>query len=208
MEFGGENAGKYENRLAEVPLNLSPDGSVSEWNVNLTGVERYYGRRQEKVSKRLTEEDYSTDFTLDTGSPNMYVPTVLYESIVDGLNATEIINGAPYVPCSLRSMRAGYLTFEFAMRKRGEIAKIRVPYSEIIYPPGFPVTVPLVGDRNGEELCYFGIVPTDGPVRLLGATFLRSAYVVFEADKKELRLAQSKPDDCGNIMELSGGYCD
>lgn len=203
VQFDGENAEKYKGRLAKVPLDLGPDGLVRGWNVNITGVIRVLnGGNQDEAGKRLTEENYSTDFTLDTGSPNMYVPNALYEGIVEGLNATEIVNGAPYVPCSLRSAMTGHLDFEFATRTRGEIAKIRVPYSEIIYPAGFPVTVPPVEDRNGEKMCYFGIVPNDGPVRLLGTTFLRSAYIVFDADEKELRLAQSNWDDCSDIAEL------
>jgi hypothetical protein len=115
---------------------------------------------------------------------------------VDGLGATAIINGAPYVPCTLRSSLRDYLEFEFPMREKvegcGSVVSIRVAYTEIIYPFGYPVTVPLVRDENGAEMCYFGIVPTDGFVRLLGATFVRSAYLVFDADKMEIRAAQAK----------------
>lgn len=132
----------------------------------------------------------------------MYVPTALYKEIVKDLNATGIINGAPYVPCSLRGAETGFLDFEFAARTTRALAKIRVSYSEIFYPPGLPVTVPPVEDRNGERMCYFGVVPNDGPVRLLGATFLRSAYVVFDLDQKELRLAQSKLKDAEDVGEL------
>jgi hypothetical protein len=202
IQFGGENAAKYGGRLADVSLNLGTDGTVREWNVNLTGVTRVRGGSQDREHNRLTESDYSVDFTLDTGSPNMYVPTALYEGIVEGLNPTEIINGAPYVPCSLLFAMTEHLVFEFATPKRGIIATVTVPYNDIVYPPGLPVTVPPVEDRNGEKMCYFGIVPNNGPVRLLGATFLRSAYVVFDLDGKRLRLAQSKWDDCREVAEL------
>lgn len=202
VQFGGERTERYEGRLASVPLNLGPEGEVSEWNVNLTGVVRFRRGSQDGDGKRLTEVNYNVKFTLDTGSPNMYMPTTLYKGIVEGLNATEIVNGAPYVPCSLRSATTGSLDFEFATRGSGDMAKISVPYSEIIYPQGLPVTVPPIKDRFGEDLCYFGIVPNDGPVRLLGATFLRSAYVVFDVDNRELRLAQSRWSHCSETTEI------
>jgi hypothetical protein len=64
--------------------------------------------------------------------------------------------------------------------------------AEIVYPPGYPVTVPAVPDRDGEKLCYFGIVPTDGPIRLLGATFIRSAYLVFDEEKMVVSMAPAR----------------
>lgn len=193
VNFGGEDRSKYQGRLVGIPLNLdSETKNPVGWNVNLTSVVRTRndGKEKEKTI-RLTKRGYSVDFTVDSGSPNMYVPTELYESIVKGLDATEVMNGAPYVPCSLRSAKSGYLDFGFNSGAGHQDAVIRVPYSDIIYPPGLPVTVPPVDDRHGEKLCYFGVVPNDGPVRLLGATFLRSAYVVFDVGEKELRVAQA-----------------
>ncbi|KAJ4354864.1 hypothetical protein N0V95_003474 [Ascochyta clinopodiicola] len=192
VQFGGQDRGKYEGALAKVPLNVDPEtGLSSGWNVNLTGVTRVSGLGTNE-KKRLTPSKYSVDFTIDSGSPNMYVPTSLYKAVVQDLNATTITNGAPYVPCSLRSAATGSLDFTFLTHPSGHEAKIRVPYAEIVYPPGFPVTVPPVDDRNGEKMCYFGVVPSDGPVRLLGASFLRSAYVVFDAEREELRMAQAR----------------
>jgi hypothetical protein len=162
------------------------DGEIRTWSVNITGVTRNVraGGKSKEMKTKLTPANYSVDFTVDSGSPNMYVPTTLYNAIVEGLDATEIINMAPYVPCSLRDPSSGYLEFEFATRSKGSLASIRVRLNEIVYPPGFPVTVPAVPDRDGEKLCYIGLVPTDGQVRLLGADFMRSAYLVFDADEK------------------------
>lgn len=193
VDFGGEDRSKYQGQLIGIPLNLdSGTGDPAGWSIDLTSVVRTNidEKGREKMT-RLTEREYSVDFTVDSGSPNMYVPTELYESIVEGLDATEVINSAPYVPCSLRSAKSGYLDFGFDPGTGHQDAIIRVPYSDIIYSPGLPVTVPPVDDRHGERLCYFGVVPNDGPVRLLGATFLRRAYVVFDAEVKELRMAQA-----------------
>lgn len=193
--FGEKDASKYEGTLKSLPINLR-DGKLSGWNVNVTEVTRV---SEKGGRERLTSSNYSVDYTLDTGSPNMYVPTTLYEVVVKGLSATDIINGAPYVPCSLRDTLADHLEFNFATKAKDKSkqngrqpAKIRVPYSEIIYPFGDPVTLPPVRNADGMEMCYFGMVPSDGPVRLLGASFLRSAYLLFDADNVEVRIAQAK----------------
>jgi hypothetical protein len=193
--FGAEDSSKYTGALQNVPINLR-NGKLSGWNVNVTGVIRV---SENGAKARMTQGNYSTDYTLDTGSPNMYVPTALYEAVVKGLNATDIINGAPYVECGLRETLGEYLEFGFGIedddksgRSGKHQAKIRVPYSEIIYPFGTPVTVPPVRNKDGVEMCYFGMVPGDGPVRLLGASFLRSAYLVFDAEDLVVKMAQAK----------------
>ncbi|KAH7086516.1 aspartic peptidase domain-containing protein [Paraphoma chrysanthemicola] len=188
VQFGGIDRRKYVGELLDVPVLLS-DGLSEGWRVNVTSVVRV---TPDGKKKALTAGNFSLDFTIDTGSPNMYLPTMLYDAIVEGLNATEVQNGAPYVPCSLRTATSGSLEFGFPTTKKAKEVSIRVPISEIVYPPGYPVTVPAVPDRNGEKLCYFGIVPTDGPIRLLGATFIRSAYLVFDAEKQVVSMARTR----------------
>lgn len=197
--FGGVDEKKHTGELKRVPLNLE-GGERLEWSINVSSVSRVrvdgYAGGKETVT-RLTPANYSLDYTFDTGSPNMYVPTTLYEAITADLNVTERINEASYVPCRFRDASSGFLDFGFRTTDSTEKEKdggvtIRVSLGEIIYPYGFPVTWPLVPDRNGEKMCYFGIVPNDGPVRLLGATFIRSAYAVFDGEANEVGLAQSK----------------
>ena len=52
VQFGGENAAKYQGELASVPLNLGSGGSVREWDVNLTGVVRVSGATREQADMR------------------------------------------------------------------------------------------------------------------------------------------------------------
>lgn len=207
VQFGGEERNKYEGELRSVPVNLDKDTGLREsWNVKLTTVERIKAQGDGcEMRDILTVANHSLHFVIDTGSPNMYVPTALYNSIVEGLNATPIINGAPFVACSLRTSLRDYLVFRFQGRADEELVKIRVPYSEIIYPSTYPITIPPVRDADGTEMCYLGIVPTDGFVWLLGATFIRSAYMVFDADKEEIRMAQAVWD-MGTECEIIQQY--
>jgi hypothetical protein len=59
-----------------IPLN----GHLLPWDFNLTSVARIHiNQKGQETKTSLTSEDYSMDFTLDTGIPNMYLPTPLYE---------------------------------------------------------------------------------------------------------------------------------
>ncbi|KAF1969937.1 acid protease [Bimuria novae-zelandiae CBS 107.79] len=171
--FGGIDESKAEGELKSAPLTFT------EWSVNLTSLEP------------VISGTYNT--ILDTGSPNMYVPQALYDTIAEPLNVTlRTYRNTPYVPCSLRSS-ADSLHFEFAGKDRAERPEVRVPYSEIIYPFGMPANLGEVRSENGTELCYLGILSNGGaPIFLLGNTFIRSAYVVYDADALELRIAQSR----------------
>lgn len=61
---------------------------------------------------------------------------------------------------------------------------------------------------KGVQVCQFGILPAgeDGPI-LLGDTFLRSAYVVYDLDNKQIALAQTKFNATAspNILEIQSG---
>lgn len=70
--------------------------------------------------------------------------------------------------------------------------QIRVPYSEIVYPFGMPANLGEVRGEDGSELCYLGVLSNNGSgLFLLGNSFIRSAYVVFDAGGLEMRLGQA-----------------
>ena len=61
---------------------------------------------------------------------------------------------------------------------------------------------------NGNLACLFGIFPTNNGAKVLGDTFLRSAYVVYDMNNNEVSLAQSNFDakpEGSNVMEIGTG---
>lgn len=90
MKLGGKDRSKYQGRLVGIPLNLDTrTEDPAGWNVNLTSVVRTsVDEKGKEKTTRLTKPEYSVDLTVDSGSPNMYVPTKLYANIVEGLDAT------------------------------------------------------------------------------------------------------------------------
>lgn len=191
--FGGVDESKAETELKSTPLTSvvsTPNGdNFEEWSIGLTSLTRRDGATGEEES--MINSSY--DAILDTGSPNMYVPPELYEAIAAPLNVTlQTYRNTSYVPCSLRSSPDS-LHFEFAGKDGADGPQIRVPYSEIIYSFGMPANLGEVISEDGTELCYLGVLSNGGaPIFLLGYTFIRSAYVVFDAGNLEMRIAQSR----------------
>lgn len=106
--------------------------------------------------------------------------------------------GTPYVSCDLRQSPE---SLEFGLGKttrQGKKVRITVPYSEIIYPYRLPADNGTVNADDGLPLCYLGLIGTEGSIFLLGDTFIRSAYVVYDVDHVQVLIAPVK-------REVSGG---
>jgi hypothetical protein len=187
--FGGIDETKFEGELRSVPLIQSAD-DFSQWAVKLASV----GRVNDDTghTESLTNSTWSIKTSLDTGPPNMYLPAHVCDLVYATMNVTLHPSvREPYVLCSLRSAHTS-LAFRFPGRdgKKGPI--IRAPYAEMIYPFGLPTNMGEVRGENGEELCHLGVIRSPGPVYLVGATALRSAYVVYDAERLEVLMAQVK----------------
>ncbi|KAF2442065.1 acid protease [Karstenula rhodostoma CBS 690.94] len=191
--FGGVDKSKAHGALKSTPLTSvvqTPHGDdFTEWSVNLTSLTRRVD--QAGSEEPLLRTTYNA--IVDTGSPNMYVPQYLYDTLAAPLNVTlRTYRNTSYVPCSLRSW-SGSLHFTFAGKDGAPGPQVRVPYSEIIYPFGMPANLGEVRSEEGTALCYLGVLSNNGSgIFLLGNSFIRSAYVVYDADNLELRMAQSR----------------
>ena len=184
--FGGVDTSKYQGDLQSLPvLTFGPSHAFTDWAVNLTSV--VYVNGTNSRGQNLTPDASGLTVIVDSGSPNMYLPQELADSVSAQMGAS-LYQGFPYVPCSLRQSNDEFLEFGFDNGVRGP--RIRVPYREIIYTFGAPANLGNVTATDGTRLCYLGLIGTSGPIYLLGATFLRSAYTVFDVDKLEISMAQ------------------
>ena len=73
-----------------------------------------------------------------------------------------------------------------------------MPFSELALP---------IQTSDGSTVCFFGVQPTSGELPfLMGDTFFRSAYVVYDLDAKQVAIAQSAWDSTTtNIQEIGPG---
>ena len=194
--FGGVNKDKYHGELATVPIIKEYD-AYYEFIIALTGVKITDGSTSTSFDSSAS---LPTAALLDSGSSLIYLPDDVTEAIYNNVNAVyDGQAGVAYVDCSLAS-NASTLDFDFSGQT------IQVPYNELVLDvessDGSPLTF-----QNGQAACVFGIAPAQGSEPVLGDTFLRSAYVVYDLTNNEISLAQtnfnSTQDDIVEITKNS-----
>ena len=137
-----------------------------------------------------------SNVVLDSGCTTSYLHQSLVDSIVAKLNGFELPYGRTLVAdCRLRNTSA---TMDFAFGgddAGGPAITIRVPLSDFIRTWYF--------EQNGRKYCGIGVSATDSQ-QVLGDTFLRAGYFVFDWDNQAVHMAQA--DDCGSeILAIGAG---
>lgn len=196
--FGGVDRAQFHGDLISMPIQRSNDDVPhSEFFVTLTSVD-------------LADESLGSDLALavllDSGTSLTYLPNYITASIYDAVGASyDKSQGSALVPCSLGSQNAN-MTFRFS-----DPSVIQVPMDEMVLDVVSSSNDTSGGGRSSyqedsERACLFGIAPTEGGSAVLGDTFLRSAYVVFDMDNNEVAMAQSRPNATHtDIVEIGSG---
>ncbi|MCJ1276919.1 hypothetical protein MMC21_004726 [Puttea exsequens] len=198
--FGGVDTAKYTGSLESVPVQRVFSQytqffiTVSSMSINDNG-----------ESTNMTA-DLPTAVILDSGSSLTYLPDDLTSQIYNTFNIqfSEAV-GAGICPCSLANEK---ITIDF----RFTSPTVSVPINELVIDPEASNTENREdpqddgddnidgsdnrppgdsGGRNQQSLCIFGIAPAQGSTSVLGDTFLRSAYVVYDLENNEISLAQT-----------------
>lgn len=125
---------------------------------------------------------------LDSGTTLTYLPETMAQSIMDSFGATyDESLGYATVDCNLANESNLVLEFQFG----GSAGPaIQVALSELVIPDGSSVTFGPGGSSSASSTCAFGVSMSTSTF-LLGDTFLRSAYVVYDLDAKEVAMAQA-----------------
>jgi hypothetical protein len=124
-----------------------------------------------------------------------YLPNGMANRLYESLNASySEAQGAAFIPCSARNLNIT-VVFDFSG------ARISVPMDELVIPlpsqnGGY------VAFADGTPACMFGIAPAGLSTPVLGDTFLRSAYVVYDLDRNEISLAQTRFNVSSNISAI------
>jgi hypothetical protein len=110
---------------------------------------------------------------LDSGTSLTLVPQDVLQAILPLFTNPQYNSDDGYytVPCS-DSSNGGYFTFEFGF------AVIKVSLAEFVIPVG-------------DGICALGFLESGDATYILGDTFLRSAYVVYDLVNNQVGLAQS-----------------
>ncbi|KAJ5932723.1 hypothetical protein N7516_007212 [Penicillium verrucosum] len=187
--FGGVNTKKYHGALQTVPVQ-KVRGLYSEFIIALTKL---------SLTNSSGENTYSSSsipvgVLLDSGSSLTYLPDALVQDIYDDLGVSyESESGIGYVECSMADDNVT-LSYTFSS------PTINVGIKEMVIDVGG------LYFRNGKRACVFGIVPAGSSTAVLGDTFLRSAYVVYDLANNEISLASTNFNATENdILEIGTG---
>ncbi|KPM36321.1 putative aspartic-type endopeptidase OPSB [Neonectria ditissima] len=187
--FGGVDRAQYEGDLITVPIEKN-SGVYSDFFIALTGL---------AFGSTTIDDSLALAVLLDSGSSLTYLPESITDVIFDQVDAVyQEANGVAFVACSLAD-DTGNLTFKFS-----DPAEIVVPISELVIDY-LQITGRQLSFDDGSEACMFGIAPSSG-TNILGDSFLRSAYVVFDLENNEISLAQSNFNATGtDVVEIGSG---
>lgn len=187
--FGGVDTDQYTGSLETLPIQKE-QGVFAEFLVTLTEV---------TLGGTVMATNQALAVLLDSGTSLTYLPDALTEAIYEQVNAQYDANeGAAYVPCSMASNTS---TLDFTFSK----PVISVSMDELVIP---------VTTSNGRELtfsdgtaaCLFGIAPAGSSTAVMGDTFLRSAYLVYDLANNEISMAQTNFNaTTSNVVEIGTG---
>ncbi|KFY42028.1 hypothetical protein V495_04683 [Pseudogymnoascus sp. VKM F-4514 (FW-929)] len=187
--FGGADTERFTGALQTLPVQKTNTG-YTDFLITLTGL---------SLGGKTLVEKQAQAVLLDSGSSLTYLPNAMANAIYEAIGAQyDSAQSAAFVPCSMRSINS---TLDFTFTS----PTISVPLDELILD---------IPERNGQAstfpggapACLFGIAPSGVTVPVLGDTFLRSAYVIYDLDNNEISLAQTKFNATGsNIVDFGGG---
>ena len=133
----------------------------------------------------LSSEGYSQSVVLDSGTSEVLLNNDILTGLANGLGAVYIGEQNYVVPCSYSNTNAS-LRYTFGGQ---DGPSVMVPLSEVIYGEVVPPQ-DFAGQSSGG--CNMGISgPIEGQI-ILGDTFLRNAYVVFDLDNYQVAIAQAR----------------
>ncbi|OAA76369.1 candidapepsin-4 precursor [Akanthomyces lecanii RCEF 1005] len=176
--FGGIDKSQYQGNLVTIPVQ-KVGSSYREFFITMTGLDS---------GSQPIANDMALAVLLDTGSSLTYLPDDLTDAVFQAVNATWLKQSQiAVIPCD-KGLSEDSITFHFS-----KPASISVLLRELVLPiisaNGKPPRLP-----DGSTACLFGIFPSGNGARVLGDTFLRSAYVVYDIANNEVSLAQSNFD--------------
>ncbi len=167
--FGGVDTKKFSGKLVSNKI-LGPQGQepINRYWIQMTSV---------ALDTSGTSKTYSggnVPVVLDSGSSLSYLPRSIVTAMASDFEGKlDRYSGFYLVPCS-QAAKTGSIDFTFGS------ATIRVPFREFIW--------------NAEpDVCVLGalaVEPGSGVTPLLGDTFMRSAFVVFDQSQNTISMAQ------------------
>jgi len=197
--FGGYDTAKYTGDLTL--LDIQPDaetGTLSTFTVvwSLLAVTDASG------TTTVSGADFPLPAVLDSGTTLTIVPSDIFDELANYFGAEQNEEYGPLVDCNISTWQ-GSVDYQFGSED-GPI--ISVPFSELAIEL-FNAKGKQLQFKSGRPACQFGFdaAQEDSPI-LLGDTFLRSAYVLYDLDAQVIGIANSAWNvSASDIQEVGAG---
>ena len=188
--FGGVDTDKYQGSLHTLNI-VQESGEYLEMLVSLDSI---------SITTRgqnTTVLDSAITVLLDSGTTLTYLPEDTASTIYSTFGAKySPQEGVAFVSCDLANT-TDTLSFKFGSKT------ITVAMSEIV----------LEGGTSSTLDCYLGIAPESSPTGssagtsyVLGDSFIRNAYIVYDLANNQISLAQTNTEaTSSNVLEISTG---
>lgn len=193
--FGCVDATKYTGQLVALPLQLGSAGTgpngrdpteVNAFYVTLTSV--VFTDAVGAVTQ-LTPATYQQSVLLDSGTTDTLLSSDVFNNFATGMGAVGVGDSIYAVPCSYANSNAT-LTYTFGGPGGPQVT---APLSQLI--GGLAVEPKRFNRPSGG--CDLGVTgPIQGQV-ILGDTFLRNAYVVYDISNNVVAIAQAAGNRAG-----------
>lgn len=185
--FGGIDTEKYEGDLTRINVQKDENSGVfSSFIVLLTSLTA----NSTSGSDSLSSREFPIPVVLDSGTTLSYLPTDIASQIWNEVGAVYSSDvQAAVLPCSMENS-VGTFSFGFGGSSG---PKISVGMDELVLPlvssgDNLKFTS---GKYSGQDACQFGIQNFSSDPFLLGDTFLRSAYVVYDLVNNQIGIAKT-----------------
>ncbi|KAH8194059.1 hypothetical protein TruAng_011774 [Truncatella angustata] len=190
--FGGYDRAKFDGNLTTLPIIPGNDDFV----VNLHSISMTNSSGTFPLSASGESGDESREFPtsalIDTGAALMKLPTDTYNALIDSLGSA--IDGSGYVDCDFGQK----ISLNYVFGNSTINTEIQIPLSDLAVPYMY-TNGEYKKDSEGRPLCILGVrESTKTSKHSTGDTFLRSAYVVFDLDQREVSIAKLKHDASGS----------
>ena len=182
--FGGVDTDKYTGNLVGLPIQIDAAADIYDrYLVTLTSV----SIDDAAGTRLLSDSNLSVPALLDSGTTSTILPDDVARAIWGGLGAVSGGSNEELVPCNLKNTNAS-LIFGFGGPGGPTIS---VPISEMINDASI---TPGATFKDGKPVCSLfvdSVINDPSGSIILGDSFLRSAYVVYDLQNNEIALGQT-----------------
>lgn len=195
--FGGIDTDKYTGPLVTLPIQpdvIQGQNLYLRYLVDLTSVAFNTGSNSK--STVISSSSYSSAALLDSGTTETIIDADIFNAIVKGIGATPINVQGETLYIASCSVGNGNAAIGYTFGGANGIT-INVPISALLEDAGATF-------GNGDEACILLMQATTAnlPNTILGDSFLRNAYVVYDLDNNQISLAQANLDSTSDSIAV------